>query len=502
MPTRFEQFLQQAEAAKVYLLEVDAWNESTGVVETLYFSTSGFTTSPTDTPANTYYPPRIKTPLMANRSMFTSGKTTTRSVPQYGDMELENIDGQLDGLAGYGFDGRYCRVYLGGEDFTKADFGRIFTGKILSANVGRKAVVLKLRDVQEEINTPIQPNLYSGMGGFEGVAGLAGAYKPLVFGRVLNITPTLIDPFNLLYHVHDGRIAAINAVYDNGATIPPANYVVDLPNGTFRLLNTPVGEVTADVDGHHTGTEWLFSAASIMKHIAIRCGVKPSEIDDAAFAALDAIAPQTVGIYVPSGQATNGLDVMDAIARSVGAFYGTSRDGMFTCGRLAKPGAETPVATFDESNILRDQLDTFEPAAFVKKVIVNFARNWTVQTTLAGIVQTDPDAYTFKTSQSLTATAQDSTVLTAHPYAEDLTFETLLVNPVDALAEANRLLALYKTPPAMFKLVSKAQPYALSINDVVLLKHSRFGLAAGKKMRVLTMNERSSRNEIELTLWG
>lgn len=478
-----------------------------GVVETplrtLTFSTQGFVTSSTDEMPNKVYEARIKTPLIATRSMFSGNATTTRSVPQYGDLQLENVDGGLDGLAAYSWDGRNVRVYLGGDGFARNDYGLIFRGKCLSMTIGRKVATLRLRDVQEELNTPIQPNRYAGTGGNEGPSNLKDAVKPLCFGRVYNVTPVVVNPATLKFQVHDGRINGVLAVYDNGATIPPANYTVDAANGYFTLTNTPVGQVTADVEGFHNGTAWLSNSADIIKEIAGRCGVLASEIDATAFSNLATLCPQVVGVYLRDE--TNALDVLDVLARSIGAFYGTDRQGLLTCGRLDLPTVgDTSVATFDESNILRDQLEPLEKAAFVKKLIVNYRKNWTQQNgdSLAGIVSTDPNAYTFKTSASLTASVTDNSVLTAHPYAEDLTFETVLTEASDALAEATRLMAMYGVPPTMYKVTTKAQPYALSVNNVVTLLHSRFGLSAGRKMRVLAIGERSSRNEIELTLWG
>lgn len=472
-------------------------------LRTLTFSTQGFITNPNDPLPSANFLPRIKTPLMASRSMYSSGRTTTRSVPQYGDMELDNTDGGLDGLTAYAFDGRDARVYLGTDGFAQADYGMIFKGKVLSLNVGRQKATIKLRDVQEELNTPLQTNRYTGAGGNEGAANLKDAIKPLAYGRCYNITPVIVNAASLKFQVNDGRINDILAVYDNGATIPPANYTKDLANGYFTLTNTPVGAVTCDVEGHHNGTTWPRTVGALIQTFATRCGVLASEMDTAAFSALDTLCPQVVGAYITDD--SNALDVLDKLARSVGAFYGTNRQGLLTCGRLNLPtGGDTEVASFDESNILRDGIDPLEPAGYVKKVVVNYRKNWTQQSadSLAGIVATDPNAHAFKTGQTLTASATNAAVLTAHPYAEDLTFDTLLVDGTDALNEATRLLSMYGVPPAMFKVVSKAQPYALSVNDVVKLTHSRFGLSGGRKMRVLAINERSSRNEIELTLWG
>src|SRR5262245_39679992 len=83
--------------------------------------------------------------------------------------------------------------------------------------------------------------------------------KPFVVGSVLNVEPVLVDPFRLVYQLHDGALQAISAVRDGGVPltffgdypdsrwlwdgavpIPPGHYATCLAEGCVMLGVDPV----------------------------------------------------------------------------------------------------------------------------------------------------------------------------------------------------------------------------------------------------------------------
>ena len=173
-----------------YLVEITAWNGS--ALETLYFSTLGYMSLPTDTPANTYYAPRIKSPGLYSAAMFAQGKTWGAGECSFGEIVLTNADGGLDYLINYGFDGRSIVIKQ-----------LLATGAIivLAACTGgeqppftTKEVSIRLRDPQASLNVAVQPVKYLGNNslpdGVEGDANLKGKPKPVLLGKCLNITPS------------------------------------------------------------------------------------------------------------------------------------------------------------------------------------------------------------------------------------------------------------------------------------------------------------------------
>ena len=102
----------------VYLAVIAAYdlNDSPPDI-TLYYSTGlGFVSGAADTPAHTYFSPRLSQPLNVRRQMFAEGTTRGKSTVSLGEIRLNNMDGALDYLRDVAFDGRAITVYRGEHD--------------------------------------------------------------------------------------------------------------------------------------------------------------------------------------------------------------------------------------------------------------------------------------------------------------------------------------------------------------------------------------------------
>src|SRR3990167_2558332 len=96
---------------RIYLTELTVYNANIGGTQVLRYSNQGFTTGPAETPANTFYDARLRQPVSVTRDMFDAGATLGRSRVGYGDLILDNGDGELDALLNYAFDGRSLVIY-------------------------------------------------------------------------------------------------------------------------------------------------------------------------------------------------------------------------------------------------------------------------------------------------------------------------------------------------------------------------------------------------------
>lgn len=114
----FTDLLADPKAKRILLLEQDIYvpagkalpypasGTSTGQVVTVYLSEDGFTSEPTDTPANMYYNPRISSGFNMRRSMYSPERIGGESETDYGDIEIRNDDGFLDTWRGFSVDGQ------------------------------------------------------------------------------------------------------------------------------------------------------------------------------------------------------------------------------------------------------------------------------------------------------------------------------------------------------------------------------------------------------------
>ena len=206
----------------IHLAVLDAYDKVGASAETLYFATKGFTSTPSDTPVNTFFDPRITSPAKISRTMFAPGRTFGASQVGFGDLVLSNEDGALDFLEDYAFDGRSITQYRGDEGSAfPGGYTKVLVATMEQAVPDLRSYRIKIRDRQDEVDIHLQPTKYAGNNalpaGLEGVAGdLKGKPKPICYGVVKNISPPLVNTSKLIYQVNDGAVDSVDEVYDSG----------------------------------------------------------------------------------------------------------------------------------------------------------------------------------------------------------------------------------------------------------------------------------------------
>ena len=274
-----------------------------------------------------------------------------------------------------------------------------------------------------------------------------------------------------------------------------------LAEALFRLGTSPSGQVTADVtEGANAAAR---TAGQVLRRMAIATGLTAGEINAADVAALDALNSSVVGIVVDGDSA--GQAAMDLVAASVGAWYGFDGMGMLRMGVLTAPTG-TPALELLEFDIgaeieRRPARDNGIPAW---RVVVNYARNWTVQNSdIAGSVT--PARRSFLGLANRSANSVDATVKVKYLLSDELTADTLLATAAAAQTEADRLKGLYAVRRDIFEVPVDArllQKTPLFFMDVVRVTYGRFGLDAGKLFRVIGIRPELKDQKVTLSLWG
>lgn len=244
---------------------------------TNYFSDRNFVSQAYDAPATTRWDGRVDA-LTVQRSVSLSPESYSQG-DQAVSVTLKNDDGALDSLvANNAVDARRLRILIGTPGAPYSRFTVIFDGVANKWQMtSRKDVVIDAADNSYLMDQPMQTVAYAGTGGYEGGDAVLGQLKPLCYGQCQNVTPVLVDPVNLIYQVHNGPCQSIGksggtalwgvvftpAVYDSGSALAfqadtanlysgatlPGSYRTDLSRGLFQLGATPLGQVTADVQG-------------------------------------------------------------------------------------------------------------------------------------------------------------------------------------------------------------------------------------------------------------
>jgi hypothetical protein len=488
----------------------DALLATVGIVP-FYVSTHGYTSQPSDTPANTYFEARLASPFTFERSILGSARIAGRVAGGTGEIELINGDGFYNPLLrDYTIDGRRVVVKVGVEGPYGA-FTTIFDDTAADWRRDATTVRLRLRDKTARLEVPIQTSRYAGTGGLEGGADLKDTLKPLTYGRIFNRAPVLLDAANQIYQVHDGRVRAVTAVKVRGARIVevPASpgigeYAQDAATGTFELGFEPDGPVACDVDGDATGGVYVSTTATIVRRILeTRAAMSSADLDGAAFDLVAFLAPGEIGFATGSDPLLI-IDALDALMAGIGGYAGPSRLGLIQLGVFGTP-ASAPVFDLDEPDIIEiEELalpDYANPPP--QRITVGYQRNWAPSSDL---IDTVTDADRAALSQEWRLGAAFSSLVAANfvRAATPPMIEGLFASKADADAEAARLLALYGPGRRMFRVLTARYLDVMELGLTGLVSHGdpSLGIANGWLGVVARMAEDAGAGTLELILYG
>ena len=500
--------------AEYALAELGAGQGFTPQTTTIYCSDRGFISKSTDSLVSTAFPGRARQALRVSRSAIgarLAGITSGR----VGDIEIDNLDGLFDiEAAGYAVDGRtiVVRAVAPGGSYDDAELA--FQGSAKGWHFNGETIRVQLADGAVKLDTPIQSVFYAGSGGKEGGDDIKGQPKPLCFGKAWNVEPVYLGVISGddTYQVHNGQINDVPACRDRvnaltKAASPPSagEYSVDTSDGTIRLGSTPVGPVTADVEGAAPSGTFKQTTSTILRHVLdTHTSITDIEIDSAALATLDTDAPAVVGLYVPAQRTVR--DVVGELIQGVGGYAGFDRTGRFTAGVFTTPAGAIR-AVLDETNIVRaanryliERVPlpvAIEPAAW--RVRVGFKRNETVQAEAAsGAAEADRK---FAAERYREAVASDSDVSNRHLLATEVFVPALYATSADASTEATRLLALYAPGRALYRVTAVRMSPEIDIGTTVRVQLARFGLDNGKLGRVASIEIDAARGETVLEVF-
>ena len=493
------------------------WNPGTSLEETEHFADGDYISRGTDTPANTYFAPRIAGGFTLENNMGGIGgfRIGGRAIPNPGVLRIAIADGDMDDKIPPGrfYDDRALEIRMGAPGAPLAEFGTLFKGKMETTRNTRLELAILLHEALGLVDKPIQTSTYAGTGGLEGGDNLEGKFKPVTLGEVYQVEPTLVDPANFIYQVHDGSISEVVAVRDNGDALafnqdvaditasapgigPPVRYNTSKANGYIRL-GAQTGVITVDLKGDNTGGYIDTVGALIRRLITTIAGLSDSDgIDAGAFLEMENRAPEAVGFFAGSGREVRLPEVIDLLINSMFGYWGLRPDGRVTLGVIRPPGTEA--ATYTDSEIEDLQFGDAQPP--LKKLNLRHRPNWRVlsPTEIAGIVSAENKELFGK--EFLDSETSDAAVATAHPGAEELVFDTLIANTADAVVVRDRMFGLLKEFRRPARLRVRDAAFARRIGESVRIKSNRWNL----DQRFLVPGVRSTHGDpmVNLRLWG
>lgn len=475
----FAGWLKDQSAIRCLLVEIEVKVGSS--VITRYLSNRGYVTSPTETPANTQYIPRITGGIKYTQSMSLDGNVSI----SFGDLELDNTDGALDSWLDDYWSNRPLKILLGDVRWPRADFRHAVSGVTVGIDTrNRSRINIKISDKMQRLNTPVTETTIGG------TSQLADTLVPLCFGECHNVEPILVDTATHKYKVHDSVIEGIIEVRDNGV---PVSFTPLLSEGAFTLNQSPAGQITCSVQGARFSfagqpVAWHTGVGQIVYHLATAYGSPTlrfvqTDFDEAKATAFNAAHTQPVGLYIRDR--ANVLDVISRLADTLGCHLAADAKGKVSLVKLDIVGWGTPVV-FTDADIKDKTLEVASLPTVKAAVQLGYCKNWTVQEKLESGIPADHAA--LYAEEYLTTTAEDTaTAANFNLFTEPVLTETYLLTAATAIAEANRRLNLFNIQRKVFKFTGAFHTVMTEIGMAASLTSSRWGLQSGKSGQVISV---------------
>jgi hypothetical protein len=484
-------------ARRVTLLDVTAL---IGATETPIYLSLGadYTTAPTDTPANTTYQgiasagtlftEELALPLPGSRpggGGLSSGRVT-----------VSNPNGVRYAWFDYVWANRRVVGWLGDPSWPFADFRIIFDGTVADIAPDTDAFVLKLGDKLQRLNGPLSEVKVGGN------STNKDELVPNIFGEVHNVPPRLVDAAQLKYQVHNGQVEGTIEVRANGV---PVDIFNSPSTGTFRLkLDNQGGQITASVKGDAPGGVYSNTVSKLVQRLITAYGkasdrLSTADLDLTNFSSFDTAHVQPVGL--PAFDRMNVVEACQTLADSVGAELVASPDGKLRLLKVALPPTG-PTRSIYPQEIEEGSLQLVDRTAAVASIKLGFCRNWAVQEGLeTGIPEQHKTMYA---TEWLTATAVDETVRVNYRLSSDPPEQqdTCLLRRVDAAAEADRRLAMWKTPRKIFELTVLQSAMDVSLGQVVTIYNKDYGMVNGVNALIIArgVDTRTLRTHLRIIL--
>lgn len=462
----FQAWLQKDGARRVVLVEV--------LLDTpKYLSNVGYTTLPTDTPANRYYQAVLTDSIAFSERMNLSGDGSVNI--SAGDIDINNSDGAYDSWLNEVWVNRSIRVLLGDLSWTYSDFKLIFDGVVADLKAPeRSTLAISLRNKLERLNTPVTETLLGG------TTSNKDRLMPVGFGECHNVTPILENEGLSRFKLSGVRLERIIEARSNGA---PITITQDLLNGQFRMTTAMYGTITASVQFGYPYTNRI---AGIIQELVTNWGTPSerftvSDLDTAQIAAFDAAHPQGVGIWLPDR--ANVLVVCQQLAASVGAQVTMTGPGKMRLVKLDLT-ALTPTATINPWDYVERSFAISERTEVIAGVNLGYCKNWTVQEALeTGIPQLHVEMYAREWYNSK---VRDAGVAANYRlYGEPEQVDSLLLATADADAESARRLAMWKVPRTVYSFEGLVSTLTLELGQHVTIVGDRYGMQAGKNGQIV-----------------
>ena len=481
-------------------------------------ATFGVSTLPDDTPANTYVPGRLDGAFNFTVDLFGGADPLTDGTAGFGALKLIDPEGELDGLLDLGWDNARIQLKRGDASQRLADWQVVAELTAAGILADARTKTIDIRDLGWKLTAELHGLRWTGQGGAEGDARLAGQVIPYAAGFVFNATPVQESAANLIYRVSTGRVRDVSAVRDGGqpllqgvdypdyaallaavlgSAIPPATYATCLSEGRFALGSSPVYDVTCDLEGDDEtidGQAFPRTRAQIARRIATRLGGvhldEANQLDFAAFTALELAQPADVGFYWSDPNGISKAAALTEVMRGCMGWWTVRPSGQFAVGFVDDPEAGSPELVLEypapgagERRLMDPRIEVTLPPR--RATFVGFARNYTPQSganLATGLSQEEIALYGAATRYAGTA---DLWTANSYPASPTVYVDGGYRFEADAQVECDRAQRIWSRARSLYSIPAVLDPHADVLGRRARIDNlNRLGFGAMKRLLI------------------
>jgi hypothetical protein len=424
-------------------------------------ATTGRSTANDDEPPSQHVPGRLL-PFNFGNKLFEGVDPSSRGGANLGVVTLVDPDGVLNHLVGRNWDSTPLILKRGRRGTPYSTWPVI--GRYRSAGLVRDIdqKQLRLRDLGEQLETPLHDEFYTGAGELDGDANIAGRWKPWALGACFNVEPVLLSVADQVFQWSRSSSQACSALRHGGvdldfhddyptyadlrdATIPSGHYGTCLAHSLARPnITLQYGirvDVTGDadtVDGHAPPLTRAPIARRIATHLGSGHVDDVSEIDVSSFQRMEAYHSAPVGWWF--GDVITKAAALDRVLAGILGWWRMRPDGRLSVGWLEAPELLTPSVTFDYRRHGMGKPQLVETAPPRRGTRISYGHNYAPQPDRSSLAPSvgDSDARVFGQPARYAQTLRPA-IATLYPRAPlTIVEETGFRDEDDAAREAER----------------------------------------------------------------
>jgi len=339
---------------------------------------------------------------------------------------------------------------------------------------GEKTLTLKLKPTSEDLDTPLQTNLFPSSELSDTGLGTVTYYavqdqaRPLGYGTIRNAEGMLVKRSTNEYHLHDEDAFSILGVYDRGVSVSYTHH-----NKGFTLAADPDGRVVADFRGQETAddTSFLKNINEIVADIMSRMSVTAYSSTD--LSTINTELGYNYNYYQDNKVNRTAKEVVQWLCDSHTGWFYTDADGDIRFGYLDEPAVTADVEI--NRYQITDEVDKVDDLGPNLTARLGGNRNWYIyHPDDMAASATDEDVMD-RTTQWQDVVTGVNTIDSFYNEA-NVIHDTLIQNTTKIQEEADRITDLYSQKRAFYFFSSVVNA---EIGETVEVTYPRHGLSAG-----------------------